>query len=77
MNERIFRAYSKSTEFQPKRFSPIGETDSERAFCVLLDRMASIWKARTATPTLRERFLIVSSFAGESQGSGTREFFVF
>ena len=35
-----------STEFQPKRFSPIGETDSERAFCVLLDRMASIWKGQ-------------------------------
>jgi glutamine amidotransferase len=31
-----------SKAFQPERFNPIGETDSERAFCVLLDRMALI-----------------------------------
>jgi predicted glutamine amidotransferase len=59
-----------SSAFQPERFNPIGETDSERAFCVLLDRMALIWKDRKATPTLRDRFLIVSSFAGELRNLG-------
>ena len=34
----------KADAFQLDRFNPIGETDSERAFCALLDRMALIWK---------------------------------
>jgi glutamine amidotransferase len=63
-----------SSAFQPERFNPIGETDSERAFCVLLDRMALIWKDRKATPTLRDRFLIVSSFAGELRALGPANF---
>jgi predicted glutamine amidotransferase len=63
-----------SSIFQPERFNPIGETDSERAFCVLLDRMASFWKDRTSTPTLRERFLIVSSFADELRALGPANF---
>ena len=29
--------------FDPRRFQPIGETDSERAFCFLLDRVAERW----------------------------------
>ena len=64
----------KSTEFQPKQFSPIGETDSERAFCVLLDRMASIWKARTGTPTVQKRLLIVSTFASDLRAMGPANF---
>jgi predicted glutamine amidotransferase len=63
-----------SNAFQPERFNPIGETDSERAFCVLLDRMALIWKDRDAAPTLRDRFLIVSSFADELRGLGPANF---
>lgn len=63
-----------SNAFQPERFNPIGETDSERAFCVLLDRMALIWKDREAAPTLRDRFLIVSSLASELRGLGPANF---
>lgn len=62
-----------SKEFQPERFNPIGETDSERAFCVLLDRMALIWKDKIM-PSLRERFLIVSSFASEIRALGPANF---
>lgn len=63
-----------SKEFQPERFNPIGETDSELAFCVLLDRMASIWKDSKVTPPLRERFLIMSSFADELRTLGPANF---
>ena len=63
-----------SKAFQPERFNPIGEADSERAFCVLLDRMALIWKDHKATPTLRERLLVVSSFAGELRDLGPANF---
>ncbi len=63
-----------SSTFQSGRFNPIGETDSERAFCALLDRLALIWKDPKATPTMRERFLIVSSFARELRALGPANF---
>lgn len=62
-----------SKEFQSERFNPIGETDSELAFCVLLDRMALIWKDKIM-PSVRERFLIVSSFASEIRALGPANF---
>jgi predicted glutamine amidotransferase len=64
----------KSNAFQADRFNPIGETDSELAFCVLLDQMAAIWTLPNATPSLRERFRIVSSFAGELRSLGPANF---
>lgn len=64
----------KSSAFQADRFNPIGETDSEFAFCVLLDRMAAIWTVPGAVPTLRQRFLIVSWFAGELRKLGPANF---
>ena len=63
-----------SNAFRTCRFNPIGETDSEHAFCALLGRMAAIWRAPKATPTLRERFLIVSAFAGELRELGPANF---
>ena len=69
-----FRAYSNRSAFQADRFNPIGETDSELAFCVLLDQMAAIWTVPNAMPTLRQRFLIVSSFAGELRKLGPANF---
>ncbi len=64
----------KSTGFETARFNPIGETDSELAFCVLLDRMAAVWTAANAKPTLRQRFLVVSSFAAELRKLGPANF---
>ena len=63
-----------SSAFQADRFNPIGETDSELAFCALLDRMAAIWTVRGAVPTLRERFLVVSSFASQLRALGPANF---
>jgi glutamine amidotransferase len=43
-----------SADLQPKRFKPIGDTDSEQALCVLLDRMLPIWTDRNVrAPLLR------------------------
>jgi glutamine amidotransferase len=64
----------KSSAFQADRFNPIGETDSELAFCVLLDQMTAIWTAPGAMPTLRERFLTVSSFASQLRALGPANF---
>ena len=46
------------------RFSPIGETDSELAFCYLLERLESLWaRANGGLPSLEERFDAIVSFA--------------
>jgi glutamine amidotransferase len=63
----------KSNMFETDRFNPIGETDSEFAFCVLLDQMAAVW----TVPGQRRRsarFSVVSSFADELRNWGQRIF---
>jgi predicted glutamine amidotransferase len=37
------------------RFRPVGSTDSEVAFCVLLDRLAPLWDGGTPSPSQRLR----------------------
>jgi glutamine amidotransferase len=63
-----------SSLFVPERFKPIGETDSERAFCALLERMAPAWGRSNIAPTLCERFRIVASFAEKLKGLGPANF---
>lgn len=44
-------------EFRSNRFHAVGQTDSERAFCVLLDQLADIWiclKRATCSALSRE-----------------------
>lgn len=43
------------------RFKPIGQTDSEYAFCLLLSLLEDIWQE--TTPTLEQRFEVVEQFA--------------
>jgi glutamine amidotransferase len=63
-----------SSAFRTDRFNPIGQTDSEIAFCVLLDQMAAVWTVPGATPALRDRFQIVSWFAGKLRKLGPANF---
>lgn len=47
-----------------RRFTPLGETDSEFAFCSLLERLKSAWtKANGQIPPLELRLDIVTRFA--------------
>lgn len=50
-------------DFQLSLFRPVGETDSEHAFCVLLERMMEIWMRAGDIPSLDERLTVVASFA--------------
>jgi len=63
-----------SARFQSSRYFRVGETDSEQAFCVLLDRMADIWRRPGETPPLAARLAIVSSFADELRRLGPANF---
>jgi len=56
------------------RQRPIGETDSERAFCNLLHRLEPVWLDSPGLPPLRERWEIVSRFAADIREFGPANF---
>lgn len=55
------------------RFRPIGETDSEIAFCLLLERLQPLWSGG-AVPPLDARLAIVEKFAAELRELGPANF---
>lgn len=60
--------------FRSDRYFPVGETDSEQAFCALLHRMADIWQQPGDIPPIEARLAIVSSFASELRSLGPANF---
>lgn len=55
------------------RFRPVGETDSEHAFCVLLHRLEPLW-AGGEIPGLTDRYNHLSTFAREISQLGPANF---
>lgn len=64
----------KTAGLHSPRFTPVGETDSEQAFCGLLDRLAAIWTTPDNIPVLEERLEMVSTFAAEMRELGPANF---
>lgn len=60
--------------FTSSHFHPIGETDSEIAFCGLLDRMRSLWTVSGAVPALQTRLSVITAFAEELRALGPANF---
>jgi glutamine amidotransferase len=54
------------------RFLPVGDTDSEQAFCALLARLAPLWQ--DGAPSLQARIEVVSGFARELGEHGPANF---
>jgi glutamine amidotransferase len=54
-------------------FQPVGETDSEQAFCALLGRMRSLWLANRP-PDLTARLTVIEAYAAELRGLGPANF---
>ncbi|MEN8175380.1 MAG: class II glutamine amidotransferase [Pseudomonadota bacterium] len=62
-------------DFIPERFRPVGDTDSELAFCSLLDRLAALWEgARDRLPPLEDRLEMVNDFAAALRPMGPANF---
>ncbi len=59
--------------FRAEGFRPVGETDSEQAFCALLDALRPLW-ARARVPPLAERRQVVERFAGVLRELGPANF---
>ena len=55
-------------------FHSVGNTDSELAFCILLNRLAALW-SRGEVPSLDSRMRLISTFADELRKLGPANFF--
>ncbi len=59
------------------RFRPVGETDSEWAFCALLERVSSLWLEKNdahPVPSLAARWQAVEAFARDAASFGPFNF---
>lgn len=57
----------------PDRFRPVGETDSELAFCALLERLRPLWSGH-GWPSLASRREAVEGFAADLRELGPANF---
>lgn len=55
-------------------YRPIGETDSEYGFCVLLERLAALWHRSDTPPALEDRMAVVAETAEEFRRLGPANF---
>ena len=55
------------------RYHPVGDTDSEKGFCLLLDRLVKIWEG-VIPPPLEVRLAIVEAFAAAMRPLGIANF---
>lgn len=63
---------ARTSRFVSRRFRPIGDTDSEYAFCALLERLAPAWD--DGTPSLDARLATVAAFAHDLRDLGPANF---
>jgi len=56
------------------RYRPIGTTDSEHAFCALLERVRGLWVSSSSLPPLEERLAVVAQFAADLRQLGPANF---
>jgi glutamine amidotransferase len=68
----MLRGIEDDARFVARRFRRIGDTDSEHAFCALLERLEELWSR--GTPTLEERLRRIRAFASELRSLGPANF---
>jgi predicted glutamine amidotransferase len=66
-------AIDDNTLFGPGLYHPVGQTDSELAFCALLARLSVLW-AGADPPSLDERASLVAAFAADLRPLGPANF---
>lgn len=55
-------------------YRPVGTTDSEHAFCALLERLHGLWHAAVTPPPLALRWSVISQFAADLRRLGPANF---
>lgn len=62
-------------KFKTKNFHPVGSTDSEKAFCLLMDRMMELWHGHhDLIPALTNRIELIEEFSKEMRQLGPINF---
>ena len=56
------------------RYHPVGDTDSEHAFCALLERMHGLWTRTATPPSIQARLDVVAEFAADLRQLGPANF---
>ena len=56
------------------RHRPVGTTDSEHAFCSLLERMNAVWISPSLPPNLDKRLAVIAGFAADLRRLGPANF---
>jgi predicted glutamine amidotransferase len=67
-------ALLEASAFRSSRFAPVGETDSERAFCALLEDLDALWVGAGEVPPLKSRLNTVTAFAERVRHLGPANF---
>jgi len=67
------KGINSSPIIKPKRYSPVGETDSEYVFCYLAELLSELW-CSDLHPTIEQRFTLISHFADIISGYGPANF---
>ena len=62
------------TSFHLGAYHPVGETDSEYAFCALLERLSRHWREPKQAPPVAVRLALVSEFAAGLRTLGPANF---
>ncbi len=63
------------TSEPPARFAPVGDSDSERAFCGLMTELAPVWDdAAGQLPALSTRLAVIAAYAQELRALGSANF---
>jgi glutamine amidotransferase len=60
--------------FKSDGFRPIGDTDSEIAFCALLERIKPLWNDNDASPSVQTRMDVITDFACDLDPFGPANF---
>jgi len=60
--------------FPVSRHRPIGTTDSEHAFCALLERISALWDTTPLPPRLEDRLSVIAAFAADLRTLGPANF---
>ena len=55
-------------------FTPVGQTDSELAFCLLLENLAPLWLRSGGPPSPADRLAVIRAFADDMRGRGEANF---
>lgn len=61
------------SELAVRSFRPVGDTDSEHAFCALLDQLRELWTTSTP-PSLEGRVELITAFAASIRPLGPANF---